>query len=242
MLPLAAERRFVNGGSTVSGVLDLRRLERIVEEVQALTGSGQTAYTVAVLPRVDVAGRVGGEPVDATFAPALTFDVGDLRLQPSIEGSEGVGPFAPREPGTGTRAAPAELSLGAALALGRERAARLAARARGTAAPRWARARRGARPADADEHERIRTRYGHLLLPVSSRSGSWEHAIELAEIEALVRLAEHQGKLILHVVEGGDRSYVVEDGSTVYRYRVHAPEPVAAIAWPPAARDLRARR
>ena len=61
-------------------------------------------------------------------------------------------------------------------------------------------------------------------------------------MEALVRVAEHQGKLILHVAEGNDRSYVVEDGSTVYRYRVHASEPVAAIAWPPAARDLRARR
>ena len=59
---------------------------------------------------------------------------------------------------------------------------------------------------------------------------------------ALVRVAEHQGKLILHVVEGNERSYAVEDGSTVYRYRVHAPEPVASMVWPPAARDIRARR
>jgi hypothetical protein len=58
-----------------------------------------------------VAGRVGGEVVDATFAPALSFDVGDLRLQPSFE-SGGVGPFAPRESGTGTRAVAAEMSLG----------------------------------------------------------------------------------------------------------------------------------
>jgi Ca2+-binding RTX toxin-like protein len=59
-----------------------------------------------------VAGRVGGELVDVTFAPALSFDVGDLRLQPSFE-SGGVGPFAPRESGTGTRAVAAEMSLGA---------------------------------------------------------------------------------------------------------------------------------
>ena len=67
---------------------------------------------------------------------------------------------------------------------------------------------------DGDEHERIPARYGPLLLPVSSRSGDWEHVIELAEMAALVRLAEHQGKLILQIGDGSDRSYVVEDGST----------------------------
>ena len=242
VLPLASERRFGNGGSTVSGILDLRRLERIVEELRALTGSGQTAYTVAVLPRVDVAGRVGGEPVDATFAPALTFDIGDLRLQPSSEGSEGVGPFAPREPGAGTRIAPAELSLGPlSLSVANARRVSLLGLAALLLLGGLALAARRGRPG-GDENERIAARYGHLLLPVSSRSGSWEQAIQLADIEGLVRLAEHQGKLILHVAEGGDHSYVVEDGSTVYRYRVHAPEPVTAIAWPPAARDLRARR
>jgi len=64
-----------------------------------------------------------------------------------------------------------------------------------------------------------------------------------ADIEALVRLAEHQGKLILQISDGNKRSYVVEDGSTAYRYSVHSPEPVTAMVWPPpAARDLRARR
>ena len=62
-------------------------------------------------------------------------------------------------------------------------------------------------------------------------------------MQALVRLAEHQGKLILQFTETNDRSYLVEDGSTAYRYRLHSPEPVAAMVWPlSAARDLRARR
>jgi hypothetical protein len=80
------------------------------------------------------------------------------------------------------------------------------------------------------------------LLPVSSRSGNWEHVVDLADMEALVRVAAHQGKLILHIANGSERSYVVEDGSTAYRYSVHAPEPIAAMVWPPAAGDLRARR
>jgi signal peptidase I len=241
ILPLAAERPFSDSGSTVSGVLDLERLQRITDEVRELTGSGQTAYTVAVLPRVDVAGRVGGEPVDATFAPALSFDVGDLRLQPSLDGSEGVGPFAPREPGSGTRVAPAEISLGAlSLSVANTRRISLLGIAALLLLGGLALAAGRRRPG-GDEYERILARYGHLLLPVSAHSGDWEHVIELADMEALARLAEHQGKLILHLAEANDRSYVVEDGSTVYRYRVHASQPVA-IVWPPAARDLRARR
>ena len=224
-------------------MLDLEQLQRITDQVRDLTGSAQTAYTVAVLPRVQVTGNVGGEKVDATFAPALSFDAGDLRLQPSLQGGEGVGPFAPREPGTGTRAVPAEVSLGAlSLSVATARRVSLLGIAALLLLGGVALAAGRRRP-EGDEHELILARYAHLLLPVSSRSGDWEHVVELADMEALVRVAEHQGKLILQISDANDRSYVVEDGSTAYRYRVHAPEPVTAIAWPPAAaRDLRARR
>jgi len=243
ILPLAAERPFTNGEATVTGVLDLEQLQRITDQVRDLTGSAQTAYSVAVLPRVDVSGKVGGEKIEATFAPALSFDAGDLRLQPSLEGGEGVGPFAPREPGTGTRVVPAEVSLGAlSLSVGTARRVSLLGIAALLLLGGLALAA-GRRREDGNEHDRIQARYGPLLLPVASRSGDWEHVIELADIEALVRLAEHQGKLILQISDGNERSYVVEDGSTAYRYSVHSPEPVTAMVWPPpAARDLRARR
>jgi hypothetical protein len=93
---------------------------------------------------------------------------------------------------------------------------------------------------DGDEHARIQARYGHLIVPVAARAGGWTQPTELADMDALVRLAEHHGKLILHLDEGLESSYVVEDGATAYRYRVQAREPVAAMVWP-AARDLPAR-
>ena len=241
-LPLVAERSFGGGGQTVSGVLDLERVQRIADEVRSLTGSGQTAYVVDILPRVDVAAKVGGETVDATFAPALTFDVADLRLQPNLQGAEGVGPFAPREPGSAAQSVPAELSFGPlSISVATARWASLL----GFAAVlllgglTFAAARRRA---DNDEHDRIQARYGHLLLPVASSPGTWENAIEVTDIDALARLAVHHGKLILYAVEGSDRSYVVEDGGTVYRYSVQTPQPVPAMVWPPAAAELRARR
>jgi signal peptidase I len=243
MLPLKAERSFSSGGSTVSGILDLERVQRITDEVRELTGSGQSAYTVAVVPRVEVAGRVGAEAIEATFAPAFSFDAGDLRLQPSLQGGDGgVGPFAPREPGTGTRVVPAEVSLGPfSLSVASARRLSLLGIA-GLLLLGGLALAAGRRRQDGGEHERTLARYGQLLLPVSSRSGNWEHVIELADIEALVRVAEHQGKLILHIAEANRHSYVVEDGSTAYRYREQASEPVAAIVWPAPAHDVRARR
>ena len=240
VLPLALERPFADSGSTVSAVLDLARVERIVEDVRELTGSGQTAFTVAVLPRVVVAGRVGREAVDATFAPALSFDLGDLRLQPNLEAGEGVGPLAPREPGSGVRIVPAEVFFGAlSLSVATARRVSLLGIAVLLLLGGLVLARRGRQ--SGGEHERIRSRYGHLIVPVTSRSGEWERVTDLADIEALVRLAEHHGKLILLVAHGSDRSYVVEDGRSAYRYRVHPSERVAAIVWPPAAHDRRVR-
>ena len=231
LLPLAPERPLEDGASTVSGSLDLARVQRVVEEVRDLTGSAQTTYTVAVLPRVEVAGRIGDEPLESTFAPVLAFDFGDLRLQPSLEAGEGLGPFAPREPGTATRPAAAELSLGAlSVTVATARRVSLLGIAALLLLCGLALAA-GRRLRDDDEHERIQSRYGHLLLPVASCAGDWAHVVELAEMPALVRLAEHQGKLILQVGEGSERHYLVEDGPTAYRYRVDAPEPVTMV-WP----------
>lgn len=239
VLPLAADRPFANATTRISGTLDLRRIERIVDDVRALTGSGQTVFTVAVLPRVEVDGRVGGEALDATFAPVLSFDYGDLRLQPSLDAGEGVGPFAPRETGSGTRPGAAKLSVGA-LSLSVGTARRVSLLGIAVLLLVGGLALVGRRRSEEDEVERIRSRYGHLLLPVSSRSGQWQHVTELADMNALVRVAEHQGRLILHVAEGREHAYVVEDGANAFRYRIGAREPVAAVVWPPAL-DLRVR-
>lgn len=232
VLPLAAGRSFEGRSARVTGVLDLRLIERIVDEVRTLTGSGQTAFTVALLPRVDVRGRVGGEAVQATFAPALTFDYADLRLQPSLDG-EGVGPFSPREAGTGTRPAPARLSLGPfspGVAAAR-RVALLGLAVLMLLAGLALVARR--RREDETPADRIRARYGHLIVPVSAPSGGWERMTDVADMEALVRLAEHHGCLILDLAD----AFVVEDGASAFRYRVGGPEPVAL----PPVRDLRVR-
>jgi signal peptidase I len=222
VLPLAAEQRTSGSRAVVSGVLDLRRLQRLVEDVTTLTGSAQAAYTVAVQPQVKVAGTVGVDPVDTVFAPELLFDLSDQRLQPNLTaGDGGVGPLAPRLAGSGTRPAPAELSVGVGhIAVGAARTLSLAGLAvllllGGLA---LATARRGPR----DEHLLLESRYGHMLLPLRPPLPDWPNVVEVSDASALARLAAQHGRMILRVTDGLTYSYVVEGEGVAYRYRPEA--------------------
>jgi len=228
---LAPKRAFRGGEASIAGTLDLRRVQTLLERMRDLTGSSQAAYSLTILPAVSLKGRAGDELLETTFAPALGFDLGDLRLQPDLDGSgEGVSPFAPREAGTGTHVVANELSLGAlevpvetarwlsliglaaGLLLGLLALGALRRRYHGT------------------ESERIAARYGHLLLPITARPQDWSRITDLADMESLVRLAERHDRMILQLHERGESSYVVEEGAGVYRYRTPAPAPASAPA------------
>ena len=222
-LPLAAARPFT-GGATVEGVVDLQWLERIVEQVRELTGSSQTVFTVAVRPRVEVTGRVGEDDVESTFAPALTFDLGDGRLQPSLE-AEGVGPFAPRETGSGTASVPATLTLGpASLTVATARRVALLGLAFVLLAGGLALA---ARRRDGDDSGT--GGYEHLIVAVAARPVSDRPVTDVRDLDALARVAEYLGRPILAVGDELDRSFVVEDGAADFRFRPGG-APVSAVA------------
>lgn len=229
-LPLAPPTPFTGQKANVAGTLDLGRVQRLIEQMRDLTGSSQAAYSLTIRPRVALTGRVGSQPLETTFAPSLGLDLGDLRLQANLEnGGEGVSPFAPRESGTGTEQVANTLSAGALELpvrtarwlglIGLVAGALLALLASAALRQRFT----------GDEAARIAARYGHLLLPVTSRQ-EWVRVTELADMESLVRLAEHDERMILHLAENGEHSYVVEEAGGAYRYRTGSPEVPAALA------------
>lgn len=219
VLPLTRERPFVGGAASVDGVLDLQWIERLVGQVGELTGSAQSAFTVSVLPRVALEGRIGADSVETSFAPALTFDLGDLRLQPNLDG-EGVGPLAPRESGTGTVVVPAQISLGAlSLDVATARRAALLGLALVLLASGVALA---ARRRDDDPADEL---YAHLIVPVGAGVVDGRRVTEVEDLDALARLAEHHGRLILRAGEGADRVYVVEEGGNAFVHRPQPPPP-----------------
>ena len=216
---LKPAREFRGRGATVAGTLDLRRIQALTETMRRLTGSAQTVFSLTLLPRVSISGRADDSPIDSTFAPELAFELADLRLQPSLDATgAGLGPFAPHEAVGGSRAVARALGLGPVTPSVRTaRAFSLLGLACALLLGALLLRTRQARP--REEHERIEARYGHLLLPIYSRPPERRRINELGDIDSLVRLATQHGRVVLHLVEDGEHSYVVEDGGSVYRYR-----------------------
>ena len=196
-----------------------------------LTGSSPGSYTLTLLPRVTVSGKAGRDPIDATFAPALPFDLADLRLQPNLRRRGRAWARSRRARRAAERMSPPSTRARRLVAAGAHGTATLADRTRRRAPARSARARssapavprRGARtdrrPATASSWFRFdRARRSGLERPISPTSTAWSGSPSSSE------------RMIFHFSDGGEHSYVVEDGGSVFRYRtkaapVHVPPP-----------------
>ncbi len=79
-----------------------------------------------------------------------------------------------------------------------------------------------------DEFGRRLTRYRPHLLdtePVTPADG--RTVIDLDSIDTLARVAERYERFILHSESGPEHNFLVDDGTTLYRYRTEdAPDPV----------------
>ena len=79
----------------------------------------------------------------------------------------------------------------------------------------------------ADEPARIQVRYGAMLIDVSGPAGSAERRrLDVLQVEDLVRVAEQQGRMILHTRLGPVHHYSVSDGENDYRYSTQERTPV----------------
>lgn len=228
-VPLVPETPFTGERATVSGTLDLGQLQALIDALQRASGasnqqSGQ--YAVSVVPDVRVTGTVGGAALDGTFAPALNFTLDPVELQ--LDRSSGLSneadPLKPASDGLvrAARRAPNRLPLpllqptitaarrlaevGLALALfGATVLAALAWRAR-----------------HAEEPARIQARYGTLLITLrGSDLGAKGRLIDVATIEDLTRVADREGRMILHERSGRTHDYFVQDVDVTYRYRTY---------------------
>jgi signal peptidase I len=223
-LRLTSPTRFRGDHAGSQATLDLRRLRSLISRVESLSGAPSGGdYTFTVVPRVDVAGTLGGRRLSSRFAPALSFQLDALQLRP---GSGATGPDGQENGLTPTRrgnvTAPSTTSN------------RLAVHGHGpsVAVARWI-ALPGLLAAVAgclvgmlrelrrrsDPTAQVEARYGHLIVPVAGTVHSAARPpIDVTNIAALAQLAERSGRLILRHQHDDISSYLVDDGGTVYRY------------------------
>lgn len=211
---LAPSRPFVGDGVVLQGRLGLRELRDLAARVERLTGTRSDSYELTVVPRVEVRGTVGHREVAETFAPRLALRLDPLELRVD-RGRPGNALYRSR-PREAIQEVPNALTL-PGLRLGVEHA-RLAL-VPGivlilVAALLWL-----ARVCDPRARAaRIRGRYGPWLVDVAPRPHPV--SVEVLSMEDLARLAEQNGRAILHEEREGGHWYVVEEGERAYVYAV----------------------
>ena len=207
LLPLAASRTVASGQQGVVR-LQLSALAAKALAAAKVTGIPAGPLTVTVQPKIWL--DSGGQ-----FVPSWALTLSDSSL--SI-----TDPLTATTASTiaGTREAPAQLSaLGHGVTISTARTASLVALALANLAglALTALARLSGPVADT---ERIRARHKDLLLavlPITLTPG--RPVVDVTDVEALVRLAERYGLLVLHWQRSGVTTYVVQDEGSTYRFR-----------------------
>jgi signal peptidase I len=206
--------------ATARATINLKRLRERIAVLEGETGIHQETFQLTLTPRVDVRGSVGEHRISELFAPRLTFrvDAHSLTLDPISRGT--AHDLIRTEAETLPQTTPNLLEFGpirldvrsarrASVA-----AAVLAAAASVAAVALWSSLRR--RGQDA----LIAARYGPLILRVASVDCRLDAVwVEVETIDALARLAQRQGRVILHESAGEADAYLVIAGSTIYRHR-----------------------
>ncbi|HEX6723819.1 MAG TPA: signal peptidase I [Gaiella sp.] len=223
IFPLAQRRAFRGSTATTAGAFDVRAFEDLVLQAREETAAPFASITVTLRPAVDVAGSVGATTVDGSFDPKLTFSYDGTTLRPVPAPNADPGslpPFRPSVSESGEEVVTTPLALGplslpvadartlSSLGIGVSLAALLLAGAL------LARPTRGRGPA-----ERISSRYGNRIVAARAIIPPERWVTEIDDMDALVRIADTYERVILHVVEGGEDVYLVDDGVAVYRHR-----------------------
>jgi signal peptidase I len=248
-VPLGPLRRFAGPAVRTQVTVDLPSVQSLINRVQQLTGvSAAAGYTLAVAPQVHIRGELAGQAVDTSFAPALSFQLGALQLQPASASPAGSSPSGggsdPSQAGTvstPTSTANSVRVLGHALSVAALRSVAVIGFLLSAALALIATVVKRVRP--LDEAVRIQAQYGQLIVPVVLGPDELGVApVDVPTIAALARLAESGQRLILHSRNERRDTYLVNDEGTVYRYRADpgnvvwgewsatAPRPLAHVA------------
>lgn len=222
--------RFSGDRGRTSAALNLTRLTSLADRISTQIGDGAGSYSLAVTPRVKLAGVAGGAPFSVADDQSLELELGTPQLltgtsaissSASTTGTatggssqQGLvrtttGAVASVRSATGTLAGiPVSVVRWVALlllALCAALALHLGRRELGS---------------DTDPVERINSRYRHLIVPVGAITPSPEHPpIEVSTIDGLAQLAERSERLILHDHQSDADDYLVDDQGTLFRYR-----------------------
>ncbi len=236
-LALGSPTEFHGDHALIRGTLGLRPLYALLQRVGQMTEVSADSYTITIAPRVIATGSLDGQMLHATFSPESQFSLAEHEIEPRGGGgsaatssadqasSSAANPFASSASGSvsGIEKQSRSISMGPIrLSVTASRALSLIGIAIVVCALLGA---RGivARPVPREEAATIRARYGHLIVSVDRISQVPGVAvIDVADMDALARIAEHYDRSILHETGGQGDAFWVTDESGQFRYTVGA--------------------
>jgi signal peptidase I len=228
-LPLGPEASFSGTRVQVTGTLNLPTIESLLTRIETQIGpvpGSNGSYTMTLESAVHVSGVLGGTPLlRQSFNPSLSFTLQGNEAQLSNGQGTSVATLAQlvRSSSSGftsvARTTPAQLSfLGQhpSVALSRKIAAGVLLACLvalfGLGILLW-------RASRAAETARIGARYGSILVAVERPEALGEAgSVRVANMDDLVKIAEHQGRMILHCAGESGRDYFVRDQALTYLY------------------------
>ena len=215
---VAPAEEFTGPNVIVHGTLDLEELSEIVQQMKTLTGSLTTAFAVRIEPTVALSGRLDSEAVDEQFTPQMPFLMDDVSLR--VDAPEDGSPaLSAKESEPGTIEVPARLALGS-LGLGVDQAQRLAllGLAMSLLLLVFAGVAHTTRRSEG-EHGWISSHYGDRMISIARPPDvDSSRVTDVADFDSLARVAELHDRIVIHWRRGDGHVYLVDDGSTVYRY------------------------
>jgi signal peptidase I len=230
---LTPPTRFTGDHTDTDVTINLPQVQSLLSKVSRMTGTGGSSYSIAIMPRVHIAGAVGGHPLNLSFNPATTFQLEGAQLvsrgasntapsggSSAASGSSGTGLTATGPGAVGTPVVtPATITvLGVAPHIALLRWISLLGLAASAAAAACFYLRRRSEP--LGETYRIQSQYGHMIVPVVTGEDLGWPPVDVPDIKSLVKLAESGQRLILHNRANNVDTYMLNEEGTVYRYQV----------------------
>lgn len=228
VIPVARLKSFKGDGVRLEGTLNLRDVQRLSQEVQAITGLPESAQTVELVSRIDLEGDVAGSEIAEQFQPLLSFSMDAYQMKVEAPAPQD-GALEPSTPLTKTQPGAVKISeirpnsidlLGVSLDVRSLRVTGTAMLLLGLLclAGLWVRV---AKRESLDEASQIAQDYSEYLIPVASMQRQPQNdAVQVKSMQALARLAEVYERMILHHEADGAHSFLVEADGVMYCYRV----------------------
>jgi hypothetical protein len=230
-IPLQGQKPFSGTSATAAGTLDLDAVQAMIDTYHRETGTGASdpvQFDIDIVPQISVSGTLGGAAMNQTYGPelAMQYQYDQLTLPASANSSTG-SPTSPIDPSNDSQLKVATTEPNTidlvffAPAVQTMRVASLVAGFLATLL--FLLLMVLSLLADsADESVKIQARYAHMLVALKgSLIADSGQTFDVATIEDLIRVAEREGRMVLHETRPSEHTYFIHEAEAAYSCSEH---------------------